>query len=328
MDPPLPASSAPPPLIKPPAQLAYARQAVIFSLIAPFAAMVLYGGSYREDASRLHVLVGPPIAGMIVLASFGLAIFALWQGRKHGSKRVFYKALVGVCFNGILVALAANYYLTAPNAIQQAKHRHPLSASQEVGPGTFASSVYQNTVYRNKYLGFSITLPGNWSVQDGEDQRDLLDDYWSELLENGETTETAYKVADYETATLFAAYQKPPDRSPEFGTGIMAMAIRVGDMPQFERGSDCLHSARKTIQSWGIQIPSKDFSAINLNGIDFDVMEFEFRYDGTTFKRSVYVALRKGYALTFVSSYATQDEARIVRSILRSLDFHEDGVRH
>ena len=42
-------------------------------------------------------------------------------------------------------------------------------ASDEIDFGTLSDSVY-----RNKYFGFSVTLPKDWSVQDQKAQRRLM----------------------------------------------------------------------------------------------------------------------------------------------------------
>ena len=65
----------------------------------------------------------------------------------------------------------------------------------------------------------------------------------------------------------------------------------------------------------------KDTYTVKLGGVDFDVMDAEPSVRGTTVKEKYYATIRKGYALSFVEAYVTEDEESFERNVLDIVTF-------
>jgi hypothetical protein len=84
----------------------FARQAAWYSLSAPLVAMAL-SGFCRDEVRRNHVslMIVGSITNLLLLSGFILGVIALYRTRKCGREGIFGKAIVGVCINGLFIAL-------------------------------------------------------------------------------------------------------------------------------------------------------------------------------------------------------------------------------
>jgi hypothetical protein len=95
----------PPPLISavPPAN-SFARQAALFSLLAPVVSIgINLFGQQGVQGNRIGMIILGGTCTLIILAGFVLGIVALFGTKKHGRKGIFGRAIAGICINGILI---------------------------------------------------------------------------------------------------------------------------------------------------------------------------------------------------------------------------------
>jgi len=96
---------APPPLVSaaPPAS-SFARQAALFSLLAPFVGIgINIVGSQPIRGNRIGMIVLGATCTLLILAGFVFGVVALLGTKKHGRKGIFGKAIAGICINGIII---------------------------------------------------------------------------------------------------------------------------------------------------------------------------------------------------------------------------------
>jgi hypothetical protein len=84
----------------------FARQAAMYSLVAPLIAMGVSG--FTREAVRGNP-VGKMIVGstgiLLIVSGFIFGVIALVRTRKCGREGIFAKAITGVCINGLFIAL-------------------------------------------------------------------------------------------------------------------------------------------------------------------------------------------------------------------------------
>jgi ABC-type molybdate transport system permease subunit len=83
----------------------FAKQAATFSLLAPFVGMgvnIFTQLGAREHPIALAIVGGTAV--LLILAGFVLGIVALVQMKKYGKQGIFWKAIAGICINGLLIA--------------------------------------------------------------------------------------------------------------------------------------------------------------------------------------------------------------------------------
>lgn len=111
-------------------------------------------------------------------------------------------------------------------------------AADEIDYGTIKDSVYENN-----YLGFSISIPTNWAVQDLEAQRQITKRGLSMVAGDDKNLKAALKGSEKQSVNLFSAFKYPPGSPVPNNAAIMGVAERVRDLPGIQRGRDYLYHA-------------------------------------------------------------------------------------
>lgn len=159
----------------------------------------------------------------------------------------------------------------------------------------------KNSVYQNDYLGFSIAIPTNWSVQDQEAQRRMTRRGLSAVAGDDKNLKATLKASELQSVNLFAVFKYPPGSPVAMNPAMMAVAENVGQLPGIQRGRDYLFHAKQLLQSGQVEVsfPNEGYTQ-RLGGVDFDVMDIELSVGSRTVAEKYYATIRKGYALSLV----------------------------
>jgi hypothetical protein len=190
-------------------------------------------------------------------------------------------------------------------------------ASSEIDFGTIS-----NSVYHNNYLGFSVTIPTNWSLQDQEAQRQLARKGLSMVAGDDKNLNAALKASELQSLNLFGAFKYPRGAPVTNNPAVMAVAENVRQLPGIQRGKDYLFHAKQLLQSGQIAIsfPTEIYTE-RVNGVDFDVMDVELSVGSRTVKEKYYATIRKGYALSLVFVSGSDQEEPIEKKVLETIVF-------
>ena len=127
----LPPVLTPPPVIPPSSQASsYAKQAALFSLLAPLISVgtaVILGPI--TQGSRIGVLIQGSISTLWIIGGLVLGIIALVATKKHGRAGIFGKALAGTCINGLFILLML---LSIPLIVFSAKRAAEAAQQQQM----------------------------------------------------------------------------------------------------------------------------------------------------------------------------------------------------
>ena len=292
---------------------AFPRQAAILSLFILPVALALYGRTYRGDWPTFLNVAGRTLAFLAYVGCFAVATKVVFQSWKQGAKPVFVTALAGSCLNGLTIVLTLNYMLFAPGALDIAKKRNPLSAAQEVGPGTLT-----NRVYHNGYLGFYITLPPGWAFQAyNQTESDLEISSEPSGAVEGSTAEE--KAGTYESVILFRLAPASSSASPQ--VGMIATALRVRHLRLIQSSKDSLLLLKRQMDSNTSMSSAKAPYHVRCGNADLDTLEFDFSVGDTQMTRTVYASLRNGYVLFFTTVHVTPEDKQALQSALETLRF-------
>ena len=191
-------------------------------------------------------------------------------------------------------------------------------ASDEIDFGTLSNSVYQN-----KYFGFSVTLPKDWSVQDQKARRQLTKKGAQLVAGDNKNLEAVVKASELQTVNLITVFEHPLGSPVAYNPSIVGVAEMVRELPGIKRGKDYFFQARKILEAGQIQVSfPKDYYSERLGGVEFDVMELEISMLGKVIKQKYYAAIQKGYALCFIVSFTNDEEAASLQRILSSITFN------
>jgi len=104
------------------------------------------------------------------------------------------------------------------------------------------------------------------------------------------------------------------------------MAENVRSAPGIKTGKDYLYQVKSQLNSgrMRIEFPNPEYSA-KLGGVDFAVLPSELTIGNTTVKQKYYVTVMKGYALSFIASYKSDDDEASLQKIMDSVTFKTAG---
>lgn len=190
-------------------------------------------------------------------------------------------------------------------------------ATDEIDFGTFNKSVYTNS-----YFAVTVTVPGNWSIQDQEAQKRLMKVGTEAISGSDKNLKAVLKASEMQSVNLFGAFEKPLGSPVPFNPSIMGVAEQVRQMPGIQRGSDYHFQVRKTLESGQMQFKfPKDGYTERLGNVEFDVMEQEMNVRGLTIRQKYYTIIKKGYALSFIVSFTNREQETALRKALETVAF-------
>lgn len=180
----------------------------------------------------------------------------------------------------------------------------------------------QNSVYHNDYLGFSITIPTNWTIQDQEAQRRLARVGMSAVAGDDKNLKASMKAAEMHSVNLYGAFKYPPGSPVTNNPAMMAVAESVRELPGIKRGKDYLFQVKQLLQSGQIEISfPKDVYSEQVGGVEFDVLDIEMTVGPRTVKEKYYATIRKGYALSLVFIGAADPDDRFEQNAIDTVTF-------
>jgi hypothetical protein len=123
----------PPPLISAASSAgSFARQAALFSLLAPLVSIgVNVVGHQSVQGNQVGMMVLGGTCTLLILAGFVLGIVALIGTRKHGRKGILGRAIAGICINGIIICFMLVAIPSFLKAAERAKERQRQRMEQQ-----------------------------------------------------------------------------------------------------------------------------------------------------------------------------------------------------
>ncbi len=191
-------------------------------------------------------------------------------------------------------------------------------ASDEIDFGTFNKSVYSN-----QYFGLSVTVPDGWSVQDREAQARLTKAGSAAVAGDDKNLKAVLKASELHMVQLLTVFQHPLGTPVTFNPSFMGMAEMVRQLPGIQRGKDYQFQMKQTLASSQMKVSfPKETYTERIGGVDFDVMETQMGVRGIVVKQRYYSTIKKGYALSFVTSFTTDEEEASLKKALATVAFH------
>jgi hypothetical protein len=191
-------------------------------------------------------------------------------------------------------------------------------ASEEIDSGTI-----EDSVYRNRYFGLTVSLPENWSLQSEESNKEMAEMGTKMVAgENKNLERKLNAVNEKQSLFLFSAFEYPLGTPVIYNTNISCVAERVSQMPGIKRGSDYLFHVRRILEMSQIDISfDEKITVENLGGIEFDVVCVECSFGDMNVKQKYYAAVMKGYAVSFILSFIDEDGESSLHDILKTVKF-------
>lgn len=204
------------------------------------------------------------------------------------------------------------------------------TASDKVGSGAKASDeidfgAVKNSTYTNKYFGLSVKFPPEWSVQDQESQKKIMELGERMVTQDDKNLQVALKAAELKMVTLFMVFQHPMGTPVSFNPNMTCIAERVSDLPGIKRGKDYLFHIKNILNSSPVKCTfSKDMTTEKFGGREFDMLHNEIPIAGSKVRQKIYVTIIKGYALVFTVSFMNDEEEAAMDNVMSTITFQRE----
>jgi hypothetical protein len=176
--------------------------------------------------------------------------------------------------------------------------------------------------YRNHYFGFEAALPEGWTVA-AEQTTEAITRTGVEALAGDDPLKRAAATAAMKDTHQLLTITKYPVGSPvDFNPMFMVMAEKVSHLPGVKSGKDYLFHLKRTIAASRVPLaPTGEALVADIGGEEFFQQIFEFDHPSIKATQSYNVAIREGYALSFVLTSQGQSQAQELAWILSSVYF-------
>jgi hypothetical protein len=180
---------------------------------------------------------------------------------------------------------------------------------------------FEGSVYHNDYLGLTIALPGNWSIEDPQLVKQTARTGGQMLAGNSENLQAVLKEGEQGTVQLFNAFKYLPGSPVADNPYIYACAQDVSRSPGVQTGGDYLFHARRFLEAGQLKFTfPREVYTEKLGGQEFQVMTAELVIPPAgKMSQEHFATVRKGYAVVFTLSFWTEEERTELRSILNTL---------
>lgn len=187
-------------------------------------------------------------------------------------------------------------------------------------PARFAGLDYgtvTGSAYANNFFNFRLTVPYGWRVQ-GQEVKDLLSEKGRETIKtNNAQTNAQIDNSVSNTVNLLTIFKYEVGSSTDYNASLICGAEWLPNTSISAR--QYLASSKRTLEmsQQAGQYSYRPFATETVGGEEFAVMEV-----GTSsIQQKYYVAMKKGYALFFILTFATSEDEAVLRQAMRSVRF-------
>ncbi|HVT86429.1 MAG TPA: hypothetical protein VHD35_14595 [Chitinophagaceae bacterium] len=192
-------------------------------------------------------------------------------------------------------------------------------------PENFDYGKVENGIYKNNFFGFELPIPADWIVQNSEQIKQISEEGQKIMSEHNPELGEKIKASDVRSATLLSVFRYKDDSvvgqyNPSFGIAVE----NLGSNSLIKTPEAYLNQVKTLMQGSGI--PYKfltGFVPLKIGNKDFTVMELTAVYKGNAVVGQMYYCtIDKGFAISVVTSFGTDEQREQLRHIISDLRFN------
>lgn len=195
------------------------------------------------------------------------------------------------------------------------------SATQQTdaAPTKFAGLDYGKVAgssYANNFFGFRLIIPFGWRVQ-GQEVKDMLSEKGRETIKSDNAqTNRQIDTSVSNTVNLLTIFKYEVGAATDFNSSLICGAEWL---PTSMTANQYLMNAKRVLEmsSQQGQYSIKPFTTETVGGEGFAVMEVV----NSSINQKYYVSIKKGYALFFILTFASDEDEAVLRQAIRSVRF-------
>ncbi|MEW5924842.1 MAG: hypothetical protein AB1746_12735 [Candidatus Zixiibacteriota bacterium] len=182
--------------------------------------------------------------------------------------------------------------------------------------------IVENAVYTNKYFNFSLDLSDNWQIQENQTIQMMRERGKKLLSGDDEDLQAALDLGDLTTVNLLLASKYPMGADVAFNPNIAIVAEKIDPISGVLSGKDYLASVAQILSNSRIQTQfDGTYGITNLGGVDFDNIKVSMTYQDRSISQQYFASIIKGYAMSIIISYTTEDQYKTLDDLLKTIRF-------
>jgi len=194
------------------------------------------------------------------------------------------------------------------------------TAFSQGGMPALDAGTVRGSTYTNNYFGMQVRIPDGWQAQDNEATKALIERGRDLAAGDDKTLDAAIRASEQRSLTLLTVFKYAQGSPVDFNPSFMCVVERTQDLPGIKKGSDYLFHVRKGLSASKIApVFEKEIYDTSLNGVDFGVLETKLVIGKSEIRQKYYTTILKGYAVSFIISYNTNEELRVENDALQSM---------
>jgi hypothetical protein len=200
-----------------------------------------------------------------------------------------------------------------------------LSAYAQHDEKPFDYGKVENSIYRNSFFDFEMTLPTDWFVQDKEVVDKISDKGKDMISGDNAQMKSVLDASDVRTANLLTVYQFELGSNVDFNPSVIVISENVKQLPSIRSGSDYLFASQQLLAQSQVKYDEidEDFEKQKIYGIDFYTMNASITYKNQKIRQVFYSRVTKGFAFNVIISYVTKEQKKQLLAILSTMKFQE-----
>lgn len=200
---------------------------------------------------------------------------------------------------------------------------HYINCKEEpVIPNDFDYGSIDGDVYVNDYFKFCLPFNDSWHLKSQQKMQEIakagkeliLNDSYKKLIEDSAINNTY----------LFNLNQFGPDEFVAYNPSLSIVAEKTTMFPNIKRGSHYLKEVQKILNKTAVNCA---FNMIDKEFIigkqHFDVMDISMDYLGLVITQRYYTTVKKGFSLSIIMSYTTEEQKVKLQRMIDSIVFYK-----
>lgn len=187
-------------------------------------------------------------------------------------------------------------------------------------PKNFDFGETGNGSYTNDYFDMEVSFDPNWVVQNQQEMNNLVERGSDIITGDDENLKSMLKASQVNTAYLLAVFKHEVGAAVEYNPSLMLIAENTKNFPGIRTGKDYLFHARSALEQTQMAYSfEKEVFERTIGDTPFHVMETNLDFMGKTITQEYISTVNRGFSLSFVISYTTEEEKNELHDIINKV---------
>jgi len=187
-------------------------------------------------------------------------------------------------------------------------------------PENFDFGKTENGFYKNDYFDMEVMFNPDWIVQDKQAMNNLVEVGSDLVTGDNENLKSIVKYSQVNTAYLLAVFKHELGAAVEYNPSFMIVAENTKNFPGVKNGKDYLFHAKKLLKQTQLSyLFEKEVFGKKIGNSLFHIMETKLDYMGTVITQEYISTVNKGFSLSFIISYATEEEKNELYEVIDNI---------